>query len=675
MPRIAILTVATAAAAVFMAAGAAGEAPVGSAALHADWMDKGVDPQQDFYRYANGQFLRDNPVPPAYSSWGQFQILDQKNQDFIHELLQSAAANQAAASGTEERKIGDFYASGMDEAAVEKAGIAPLKAEFATIAAIRRPADLTPALAHLQSIGVDAAFDIGQMQDYTDSTQVIAVVAQGGLGLPDRDYYLKDDPKFAATRTSYEEHIARMFVLLGDSSRLAASEAHEVMALETRLATVSMPKEDQRNPHAIYNVRDLSALAGEAPAIDWPRYLAAAGAPRVTSLNLANPGFFVGLSHEIQTTPIPQWRSYLRWQLAHAFAPFLPSAFVDENFKFVQLVSGSKELLPRWRRVLRVENGAIGFAVGHEYVKQRFPPEARAQVLEIVHGVRSALQEDIKTLPWMSEATRLKALEKLAMIEERIGYPDVWRDYSKLKIDRGPYVLNVMRANAFESARQLAKIGKPVDRTEWGMVPQMINAYYSSSMNNINFPAGILQPPFFDPAAPAAFNYGAIGAVIGHEITHGFDDRGSQFDGHGNLVNWWSPEDGEKFHAGVQCVIDQYSSYTVDGDLHLKGKLVTGESIADLGGLLLAYRAYEASPARAAAATVGGYTPEQQFFLGFSRFWGENVRPEQARLWATTDPHPPANFRVNGTLANVPQFAQAFGGPVSAADAKRCVIW
>ena len=655
--------------------GAANEPSVGAAALHAEWMDKSVDPLQDFYQYANGQFLRGNPVPPAYSAWGQFQILDQKNQDFIHQLLQSAAADKSAPRGSEARKIGDFYASGMDEAAVEKAGIAPLKLEFARIAAIRSSADLSAALAQLQVIGVDAAFGMGQMQDYADSTQVIAIVAQGGLGLPDRDYYLKDDPKFAAIRQGYEEHIARMFVLLGDSGAAAADEAHAAMGLETRLATVSMPTENQRDPHAIYNVRDLAALAKEAPAIDWPGYLAVSGVPQVKSLNLAMPGFFTGLSHEMETTPMAQWRSYLRWQLVHGFAPFLSKAFVDENFRFAQLVSGSKELLPRWRRVLRTENGALGFAVGHEYVKRRFPPEARAQVLDILHGVRAALQEDISTLPWMSEATRAKALEKLTLIEERIGFPDAWRDYSKLRIERGPYVLNVLRANAFENARQLAKIGKPVDRTEWGMVPQIINAYYGSSMNNINFPAGILQPPFFDAEAPAAFNYGAIGAVMGHEMSHGFDDRGSQFDGHGNLTNWWSKEDGERFQAGVQCVADQYSSYAVDGDLHLKGKLVTGEAIADLGGLLLAYRAFEASAARATAPTVGGYTPEQQFFLSFSRFWGENVRPEQARMWATSDPHPPSNYRVNGTLANVPQFAQAFGDPAAAAGAKRCVIW
>src|SRR5260221_234315 len=675
MRRIAGSWVVAVSAIVVTAAGAASEPSAGGVALHSEGMARSVNPLQDFYLYANGQFLRDNPVPPAYSAWGQFQILDQKNQDFIHQLLQSAAADRSARRGSELRKIGDFFASGMDEAAVEKAGIAPLKAEFARIAAIDSPAELSAALAHLQLIGVDAAFGMGQMQDYADSTQVIAVVGQGGLGLPDRDYYLKDDAKFAAIRKGYEEHIARMFVLLGDSASAAAEEAHAVMALETRLATVSMPTENQRDPHAIYNVRDLAALAQQAPAINWPRYLAVSGVPQVTSLNVAMPDFFAGLSHEIEATPIAQWRSYLRWQLAHGFAPFLSKAFVDENFRYAQLVSGSKELLPRWRRVLRTENGALGFAVGHEYVKQRFPPEARAQVLDILHGVRAAVQQDISTLPWMSEATRAKALEKLALIEERIGYPEVWRDYSKLTIDRGPYVLNVLRANAFENARQLAKIGKPVDRTEWGMVPQIINAYYGSSMNNITFPAGILQPPFFDPDAPAAFNYGAIGGVMGHEITHRFDDRGSQFDGHGNLAKWWSKEDGEKFKAGVQCVADQYSGYAVDGDLHLKGKLVTGEAIADLGGLLLAYRAFEASAARAAAPMGGGYTPEQQFFLSYSRFWGENVRPEQARMWATSDPHPPTNFRVNGTLANVPQFAQAFGDPGAAADPKRCVIW
>ncbi len=648
-------------------------APAGDeSALRLEWMDRSVDPLQDFYRYANGGFVRANPVPPAYSAWGVAQILDQRNQDSIHQLLQAAAANPAAVRGSDAQKIGDFYASGMDEATVAKVGIAPLHDEFRRIAALRRASELTNELARLQHIGVDAAFGIDQMQDYEDSTQVIAIVGQGGLGLPDRDYYLKDDPKFAAIRTAYQQHIARMLALLGDAPARATAAAAGVMALETRLATASMPVEEQRNPHAIYNMRELAALAHAAPAIDWRRYLKGSGVPQVTRLNLAMPKFFAALSHEMQSTPIAVWRDYLRWQLVHRFAPYLSDAYVQENFRLAQAVRGTQELLPRWRRVLRAEDAALGFAVGHEYVKRHFPPEARAQVLEIVHGIRAALRDDLKALAWMSEATRTRALEKLALIEERIGYPDAWRDYSRLTIDRGPYVLNVLRANAFDNARELAKIGKPLDRSEWGMVPQIINAYYSRSMNNINFPAGILQPPYFDATAPAAFNYGAIGSIIGHEITHGFDDHGSQFDGHGNLVDWWSKEDNDKFQAGVSCIAEQFSGYTVDGDMHLKGRLVTGESIADLGGLLLALRAYHASPAYAAARDVGGFTPEQQFFLGFAHAWGENVRPEQARLWAAADPHPPNYNRVNGTVANVAQFAEAFGGVPTAG---RCVIW
>ena len=653
---------------------AADDAAATISALRASWMDPSVPPLKDFYQYANGKFIRDNAVPAAYSSWGQAEILNNRNQDQIRVLLQAAAASKAA-HGTDEQKIGDFYASGMDEAAVEKAGVAPLKAELGRIAALRTRAELGLALAHLQMIGVSAAFDLGQMQDFADSTKVIAIASQGGLGLPDRDYYLKDDAKFAAIRKTYEEHIGRMLHLLGDPAQQAAVSAHAVMALETRLATASMPVEEQRDPHAIYNMRDLPALGREAPAIDWPRYLAAQRLPQVQKLNLAMPKFFNALSHEMTATPMAQWRDYLRWQLVHRFAPYLSKAYVDENFRFVQAVRGTKELLPRWRRVLNTENGALGFAVGHEYVKRHFPPSARAQVVDILHGVRAALHSDLETLAWMSPETRTRALEKLSLMEERIGYPDVWRDYSKLEIDRGPYVLNVLRANAFENQREFAKIGKPVDRSEWAYPPQIINAYYDGSMNNINFLAGILQPPFFDATGPASYNYGAIGAVIGHEITHGFDDQGSQFDGHGNLVNWWTKQDNDRFQVGVSCIVDQFSGYTVDEGFHLKGKLVSGESIADLGGLLLAFRAFQASPGYATAPKLGGLSPDQQFFLAYAQMYGEDVRPEQARVWAASDPHPPGNFRVNGTLANVPQFARAYDAGADAMAAKRCVIW
>jgi putative endopeptidase len=419
----------------------------------------------------------------------------------------------------------------------------------------------------------------------------------------------------------------------------------------------------------------MAELGTAVPAIDWQAFLRAAGAPPMQRINLAMPEFFSALAKEIASTPITVWRDYLRWQLVHGFAAYLSKDFVDENFRFAQQISGTKEMLPRWRRVIGAENAAMGFAVGHEYVRRRFPPEAREQVLEILHGVRAALKDDIETLAWMSPATRAKALDKLALIEERIGYPDVWRDYSALKIDRSAYVLNVIRANEFENARQLAKIGKPVDRTEWGMTPQLVNAYYNPSMNNINFPAGILQPPFFDLSRPAAYNYGAIGAVIGHEITHGFDDQGSQFDGHGNLSNWWAPDDAAKFKDGVNCIAEQYSSYTVDGGLHIKGTLVTGESIADLGGVLLALRAFHASAGYATSQAAGGFTPDQQFFMGFAWIWAQNTRPEQERLWATTDPHPANPLRIQGTLANVPQFLPTFGAPAGTPMVGKCVIW
>jgi putative endopeptidase len=668
---------ALAAVALATAAGAQVPAPTttASAFVHSEWLDTSVDPLKDFYRYANGGFLKANPIPPAYPSWGHAYIVNEGNQALIHEMLVAAAADATQPAGSELRKLGDFFASGMDEAAIDKAGATPLRGEFNRIDSMRTRADLGRTLAHLQSIGVNAGFDFSQMQDYADSTQVIGVLSQGGLGLPDRDYYLKDDPKFVSVRKFYEAHIARMLELLGDKPQQAASAAHAVFALETRLARASLPVEQQRDPHAIYHMSTLEELADKVPAIEWQPYLRVVGAPPVKRVNLAMPDFFGAFSKEVVATKMPVWRNYLRWQLVHRFAPYLAKPFVDENFKYAQLILGTKEMLPRWRRVAGAENGALGFAIGHEYVQRRFPPEARAQVLDILHGVRDALKADIDQLGWMSPATRAKALEKLALIEERIGYPDVWRDYSALKVDRGPYVLNVIRANEFANARELAKIGKPVDRSEWAYPPQVVNAYYEPSLNSINFLAGMLQPPFFDMNRPAAFNYGAIGSVIGHEITHGFDDEGSQFDGHGNLSNWWAPEDQEKFKAGVSCVAEQFSAYTVDGGLHIKGGLVTGEAIADLGGLLLALRAYHASPAYAQAQTLGGYTPDQQFFLGFGWIWADNIRPEFARMLAASDPHPPNEYRVLGALANVPQFLPAFGAPAGTPMPGKCVIW
>jgi putative endopeptidase len=655
---------------------AAPPTPEQTATLHLDWIDHGVDPAQDFFRFANGAWLRDNPIPAEYSGWGVDRILMRQNQDFIRQLLESAAAG-GAAPGSEERKIGDFYASGMDEAAIEQAGLEPLRPELERIAALSHRSELAAELAHLQRIGVDAVFGLGQMQDFKDSSQVIGYATQGGLGLPDRDYYLKRDRKFAGIRREYLAHLRRSFGLLGDTPAAAAREARTVLAFETRLARASMPAEQQRDPRAIYHPMDRAALARAAPALDWAVYLDAAGLPQLQSLNLAMPHFFAAASRELRRTPLADWRCYLRWHLAEAFSPYLSKAFVDEAFRLTQVLQGTKEQLPRWRRVANAEDRALGFAVGHLYVQQKFPPEARQQVLDILHGIRAALRDDLRSLPWLSEATRARALEKEQLIEERIGYPDAWRDYSSLVVDRGSWVLNVLRANAFASARELAKIGKPVDRKDWDMTPQEVNAYYDPSMNNINFPAGILQPPYFDPAAPAAVNYGAIGAVIGHEITHGFDDEGSQFDGRGNLSDWWTAADKQRFQAGVDCIADQFSQYTVDGGLHVKGKLVTGEAIADLGGLLLALRAFQASPGAAEAPAIGGYTPLQQLFISYGHSWADIDRPEQAREYAVSNPHPIAEFRVNGILANVAAFREAFKVPADSPLVKpdACVIW
>src|SRR5581483_4744955 len=446
-------------------AGAAPPAtPQQIATLRLDWIDRSIDPAQDFFRFANGAWLRDNPIPAEYSGWGVDRILMRQNQDFMRELLESAAAGGAAAD-SEERKIGDFYASGMDEAAIERAGLAPLRPELARIDALRDRAALLPELAHLQRIGVDALFSLGQMQDFRDSSLVIGYVAQGGLGLPDRDYYLKRDARFTAIRRQYLAHLRRTFELLGDAPAAAAAEARSVLAFETRLARASMPAEQQRDPRAIYHPMDRAALARAAP-LDWAAYLDAAGLPRLQRLHLAMPRFFAAAARELRRAPLAGWRTYLRWHLAEAFSPYLSRAFADEAFHLSQVLHGTREQLPRWRRVANAEDRALGFAVGHLYVQKKFPPEARQQVLDILHGIRAALREDLRTLPWMSQATRARALEKERLIEERIGYPDAWRDYSALSIDRGPWVLNVLRADEFATARELAKIGKPVDRKD-----------------------------------------------------------------------------------------------------------------------------------------------------------------------------------------------------------------
>jgi len=644
--------------------------------LYLNWLDRSVAPGKDFFQFANGGWIKSHPIPPDRAYWGVDTLLEEQNQIFIRNLIESLT-RESWPAGTPQRKIADFYASGMDERAIDAAGAMPLAAELARIAAVATRDDLPQALAHLLSIGVEAPLSIGQMEDFEDSTQVIAVASQSGLGLPNRDYYLKDEAEFTTARGAYVAHIARMLVLLGDAAPAAAAEAKAIMELETRLARASMPDAEQREPHAIYHPMTLEAAHAIAPHLKLRQMLSELKVPQVDSLNVGMPEFVKAVDRELADTSLADWKAYLRWQLLDAYAPYLSTPFVAEDFRMTAELTGAQELQAHWLRVLKAEDDALGFAIGQLYVAQKFPPASKQAAVAVVERIRDALHDDLNTLSWMSPATRSAAQQKLDLMQLRIGYPVAWRDYAGLAVDRGPYAQNVMRANAFEVQRQLAKIGRPVDRSEWYMTPQTVNAYYDPSMNSLTVPAGILQPPYFDLSFPDPENYGAAGAAIGHEMTHGFDDEGAQFDGHGNLKNWWAREDLARFHAVTQCVAEQYSSFK-SGGMHLQGDLVIGEATADLGGLMLAWRALHAPSAAAAhPATAREFTPDQQFFLAFAHSWASVTRLKQAEKMATTDPHPPAEDRTNGSLANSPDFQAAFG--ISARSpmvkAHRCVIW
>ncbi len=642
-------------------------------AIHMNWLNTSISPGQDFYSYANGGWQKNNPIPSDYAAWGSFNIISEKVLNIIHQMLINASKDTKAKMGSIEQKIGDFYYSGMDETSINQLGVKPLQPEFDRINNLSDLTDLQNEIAHLHRIGVGVFFNFGSMQDFKNSEKMIAAASQSGLGLPDRDYYLKKDTKFKKIREAYVNHMAKMFELLGDTPDTAAAEADTVMKLETQMAQVSMSQIAQRDPHAIYHIMDRAQLMQVTPDFSWSRYFAAMGQSQLKSINLATPEFFKDMSKQLRTIPLHDWKTYLRWHLIDGYASYLSKPFVDQNFKMITALTGTEKILPRWKRVVSTENSALGFAIGEMYVKNYFSPEDKKKALDILKNIRAVLRKDISNLSWMTPATRQAALKKLDLMEDRVGYPSKWWDYSKLKVNRGPYVLNVMSANVFLTQRDLNKIGKPIDRAEWVMTPQTINAYYDPSMNNLNIPAGILQSPFFDPNAPAAVNYGAIGFVMGHEMTHGFDDQGAQFDGHGNLKNWWTPSDLSKFKAATECIVNQFSNYVVDGDLHVQGKLVVGEAAADLGGITLAYRAFQHSKEYKNAPTINGMTPDQQFFLATAHVWAMNIRPQQLRNQVTTDPHPPAQYRVNGSLANIPQFKTAFKVP--AVNKKICVIW
>ncbi len=624
-------------------------------------LDTTCKPCDDFHEFAMGGWMKANPIPAEYSTWGTFTQLRDNNLTAMRTILEAATKANAPA-GSNEQKIGDFYASCMDTAAIEAAGLKPIGSELAAIDTINDRKSLDATIAQLQREGASAVFRFSSGQNIKDSTSVIAIASQGGLGMPDRDYYFRDDDKSKQLRADYEQHVMKMLELAGDAPDKAAAEAKAVVAIETALAKASRTRVELRDPEKNYNLMPLSEMKTLTPDWSWENYLHAVGAPPVEQVNVRQPEFFKEMNQELASVSLPNWKTYLRWHVIHDSAPGLSERLVEENFDFYdRKLSGTKEMLPRWKRCVQSTDRNLGEALGQVYVAKYFPPAAKARAKEMVNNLIAALRGDIPTLAWMGPDTKKEALGKLEAFNVKIGYTDKWRDYSKLAIERGSYAANVRRSIEFEYTRQLDKIGKPVDRTEWGMTPPTVNAYYSSSMNEIVFPAGILQPPFYDPNADDAVNYGGIGAVIGHEISHGFDDQGSKFDGKGNLHEWWTADDRKNFTKRGDCVVNQFNGYEAEPGLHQNGKLVLGESIGDLGGLAIAYAAYEKSIEGKRPKDIDGFTPEQRFFLGWAQVWGTNQRAEAARLQTNTDPHPLARFRGNGPLSNMEGFARAFG--------------
>ncbi|HEY6229887.1 MAG TPA: M13 family metallopeptidase [Pyrinomonadaceae bacterium] len=636
----------------------------------------------DFYQYANGGWIAKNEIPPAFSTWGITSPLREKNIATLHQILEDAAKNTNAARGSNEEKIGAFYASCMDEAKIEALGATPLQKEFAAIQKLKSNGDLPALIAHFHSIGVPSLFTFGAGQDFKKSESVIAIAGQGGLGLPDRDFYLKDDEKSKSTRDAYVQHVTNMFKLLGDDPARAAAEAQTVMKIETQLAQVSLDRVSRRDASKQYHKMSPADLKNVMANFDWSTYFSRREAPKFTEINVAQPDFFKGLDQMLATVPIDDWKAYLRWHLVHDAADALSTPFVNENFNFYgRTLNGTKEIQPRWRRCVIATDNNLGEALGELYVKKAFPPEAKARMKELVNNLIVALREDIPTLDWMSEPTRQAAIAKLNAFAVKIGYPDKWRDYSSLKIERSSFMDNLLRASEFERRRNLMKMGRPVDRTEWAMTPPTVNAYNNSLMNEIVFPAGILQPPYFDLSGDDALNYGAIGAVIGHEMSHGFDDQGRKFDLQGNLKDWWTEADAKNYIERATCVEQQFSSFRAEEiGMNQNGKLVLGESIGDLGGLKIAWLAFQKSmQGKPRPANIDGFTPEQRFFLGWAQVWGRKQTPEAMRQQILTDPHPLGRFRVNGPLSNMPQFAEAFncklGDAMVRPPEQRCQVW
>lgn len=644
-------------------------------------MDKSIKPQDDFYMFVNGTWLKKTPIPPEESRWGSFNMLIEKNNGALREVAERAAKTAADPSaGAEIQKVGNYYASGMDEKTIDAAKAKPLDEEFKRIDAIKDRNDLLKEIARFHSMGVSAFFGFTSGQDDKNSAMVIGQAFQGGLGMPDRDYYTKEDDASKKLREQYVAHVTKMLTLLGESATVAADHAKKIMAIETSLAVPARTRVELRDPQKNYNKMTQADLQQLTPDWKWADYFKEINLTEPGDINVGQPDFFKAANGVFMKTSIDDWKTYLRWHLLHETAPELSSDFVAENFKFFgTTLTGAKQLKPRWKRVVTATDGEMGEALGKLYVADNFPPESKARMIELVKNVQEAMGDAIKNCAWMDDATKTEALKKLAAFTVKIGYPDKWRDYSALKIDRGPYVLNTLRAETFEVDRELKKVGKPVDRSEWGMSPPTVNAYYNPNLNEIVFPAGILQPPFFNAKADDAINYGGIGAVIAHEVTHGFDDQGRQFDATGNLRDWWSADSAAKYKERAAKIVAQYAEYEPLPGLHINGELTQGENIADDGGVKIAFAALQKALAGKPQEKIDGFTPEQRFFMGWAQVWRANIRDEALKLRLNTDPHSPTKYRCNGPLSNTPEFQKAFnlpdGSPMVRPPDKRVTIW
>jgi endothelin-converting enzyme/putative endopeptidase len=641
-------------------------------------MDRTADPCVDFYEYSCGGWKKMNPIPSDQTSWSVYGKLYEDNLNYLRGILEQASTAKDRDAVT--REIGNYYAACMDETEIEKLGAKPLRPDLTAIHNLASTKDLATLIATLHLQGISALFDSGSKQDPDNSDEVIVNVSQGGLGLPDRDYYLNDDAKSKETREHYVQHVQKVFELLGDSPDTAKNNAAIVMRMETSLAKASLTRVERRDPYKQKHKMTAAEFHKVVPDFDWDAYFAASDIPKFQILNVGWPDFFKDVDSQLKSDSLEDWKIYLRFHIANSRAPFLSVAFVDEDFDFYRkYLRGAKELQPRWKRCVRYIDRDLGEALGRAYVRKTFSPELKAATLDMTRRIEDAMAIRIQQLDWMSPATKQQALTKLHAIRNKIGYPDQWRDYSSVKIIRSDFYGDNLRAVEFESHRQLNKVGKPTDRGEWGMTPPTVNAYFDPQMNDINFTAGVLQPPLYDSKMDDAPNYGNTGSTIGHELTHGFDDEGRQYDAKGNLKDWWTKEDANQFVKHADCVVDQYAQYVVVDDIHINSKLTEGEDVADLGGTILAYIAWKDATRDMTLEDRDGLTPDQRFFVGLAQWACENNRPENERVNAITDPHSPGKYRINGVVVNMPEFGKAFsckaGQPMVKPPEKICHVW